>query len=205
MVAVLLSLLMCSLFLGYFGLIEGKKCWIEFIFCLCLGVSSSCEGVFLYGSELFARTWGSGLQMHGRDGSIHSASWSQSKSVRKDQCCSIESIWSIIVLCEYRWVVLNIQSLQASCITLWWAGAFRSGRVLHFQKHIVTFQPWALSRGLVLCWVHREVWEMHGLQHWPFPNLSSLGAWTVVCYQRKAQRFPFCPAICYASLAGDFM
>lgn len=76
----LISLLTCSLYLGYFVLIEGKKCWIAFIFCLCLGVSSSCERVFLYGSELSARTWRSGLQMHGRNGSIHSASWSQSKS-----------------------------------------------------------------------------------------------------------------------------
>lgn len=77
---------------------------------LCLGVGSSCKRLFPYGSELFPRTWRSGLQMHGRNGSIHSASWSQSKSMGKHQHCFTKSILSISVLCKYNWVVMNIQS-----------------------------------------------------------------------------------------------
>lgn len=49
--------------------------------------------------------------MHGRNGSIHSASWSQSKSMRKHQRCFTKSILSIGVLCKYRWVVMHIQGM----------------------------------------------------------------------------------------------
>lgn len=92
-----------------------KKCWIEFIFWLRLGIGSSCKRIFLYGSDLFARTWRSGLQMHGRNGSIHSASRSQSKSVRKHQRCFTKSVLPFRVLCKYRWLMLRVFHVAALC------------------------------------------------------------------------------------------
>lgn len=49
--------------------------------------------------------------MHGRNGSIHSAPWCQSKSRRTHQHCFTQSVLSVCVLCKCRWVVMNIQSI----------------------------------------------------------------------------------------------